>query len=99
MVPTIPSNTFAPPEDKTMFTVSDQSERFIDTQVTGNFLKGTRQSEHIMVAEKTTNPNVGPGSYDPVIKAKLDSTINTDWARGSERFKSPPNKAGIPHLA
>ena len=52
-----------------------------------------------MVAEKTTNPNVGPGSYDPVIKAKLDSTINTDWARGSERFKSPPNKLGVSYLA
>ena len=47
------------------------------------------------MAEKTNNPNIGPGTYDPIFKPKLDSTINTDWARGSERFKSPQNKGGI----
>ena len=48
--------------------------------------------------EKTTNPNVGPGSYNPVLKPKLNATINTDWARGSERFKSVTTKtnAGSP---
>ena len=45
--------------------------------------------------EKTTNPNVGPGTYDPVLKPKLNSTINTDWARGSERFRSVSVKGSI----
>ena len=83
-----------------MFTVTDQSEQFVDTHITGSFLRrGPRQSEYISMVEKTTNPNVGPGSYDPIFKPKLDSTINTDWARGSERFRSISVKMGMENTA
>ena len=92
--PSIPSNSVAPPEDKTMMTTTYQSDPY-DTHRTGGFMKGPRQSEYLALMEKTTNPNVGPGSYDPVLKPKLNSTINTDWARGSERFRSVSMKGSV----
>ena len=86
--PSIPSNTVAPPEDKTMMTTSYQSDPY-DTHRTSGFMKGPRQSEYLAVMEKSQNPNVGPGSYDPVLKPKLNSTINTDWKLDkSQRFIS-----------
>ena len=92
--PSIPSNSVAPPEDKTMMTTSYQSDPY-DTQRTSGFMKGPRQSEYLALMEKTTNPNVGPGTYDPVLKPKLDSTVTTDWARGSERFRSVSMKGSV----
>ena len=56
--------------------------------MTKSFIKGPRQSEYLSVVEKATNPNVGPGSYNPVVQPKMNQTINTEWARGSERFRS-----------
>lgn len=82
-----------------MLTTTYQTDAFA-SRMTTSFIKGPRQSEYLSVVEKSTNPNVGPGSYDPVVKPKLNQTINTDWARGSERFRSVSVKASLsPNVA
>ena len=42
--------------------------------------------------EKANNLKVGPGSYDPQLKPKLNTVNNTDWALGPPRFpeEKPP---------
>jgi len=34
-----------------------------------------RQSDYLKTIEKGNNPNVGPGSYDPIVKPKLQATL------------------------
>lgn len=83
-VPSIPSNTVAPPEDKTMTmnTTFRTGEGLSHTEGPNGFkFKGPRQSDYLATIEKGNNPNVGPGSYDPV-KPKLSTAITqSDWSR------------------
>ena len=90
-MPSIPSNTVAPPEDKTMTmtTLPDTKRDLIrETENQSGFSRplGTRKVEYLKSIEKANNPNVGPGSYDPS-KPKMQATSNTDWSLGPERFK------------
>jgi hypothetical protein len=45
-----------------------------------------RKSDYLTVLEKSLNPNVGPGSYNPV-NFKTNAANAVDWSKGTERFK------------
>ena len=94
-VPSIPSNTVAPPEDKTMtmaetssfgHTHQDMRDTNNRTGSYGKFTIGPRPSDYMTIVEKANNPNVGPGSYDPA-KPRMAATKNTDWSLQPSRFK------------
>ena len=74
-IPSIPSNTVAPPEDKTMTMTTFQNSHDLnktnEPSNNGFTMKGPRQSDYLTTIEKGNNPNVGPGSYDPIFKPKL----------------------------
>ena len=89
-VASIPSNTVAPPEDKTMTmsTFVAGVDQMQNTEQTSGFrFKGPKKHDYLASIEKANNPNVGPGSYDPM-KPKLQTTMNTDWSRQPGRFKN-----------
>ena len=56
---------------------------FIQTDRNSGFKSkgGPRVSDYLVAMEKGNNPNVGPGSYDPIVKPKLNATVTTDWSR------------------
>ena len=54
--------------------------------------RGPKQADYLASIAKVNNPNVGPGSYDPIFKPKLSTTINTDWSRQPTRFKDQANE-------
>jgi hypothetical protein len=78
-VPSIPSNSNQPPEDKTMVTIEDE------TNATDQMQPSYRKSDYLTEVYKSNNPVVGPGSYDPRI---LKSNVgNVDWSRAPDRFR------------
>ena len=38
--------------------------------------------------EKANNPNLGPGSYDPVLAPKTNTLNKPIWDKAPERFKT-----------
>ena len=78
VVPSIPSQTTAPPEDKTMVSV-DRDEDAASDGIT------YRKADYIKLLEKNANPLVGPGSYDPKVKKMKIASI--DWSKSPKRFK------------
>lgn len=63
-MPSIPSQSTAPPEDKTLVSLEREEELTNEGPT-------YRKAEYIKLLEKNTNPIVGPGSYDPKLtKAK-----------------------------
>jgi len=79
-VPSIPSVTVAPPEDKSMtmttFHQTSMNAVMRETDKLSPFAQNVaRQSDYLKTIEKGNNPNVGPGSYDPIVKPKLQATL------------------------
>ena len=57
-----------------------------DTQMIDEMHPSYRKSDYLALLEKSLNPNVGPGSYNPIhLKTTVGSTV--DWSKGTERFK------------
>ena len=64
-VASIPSNTVAPPEDKAAMNNTFSSEFGYNFQQDSSD-PIPRRTSYLAQLEKANNPNVGPGSYDPV---------------------------------
>jgi hypothetical protein len=95
-VASIPAQSIAPPEDKTLTSTYETEVR--ESFRTDAHNTGIRKSDYLAKLEKSLNPNVGPGSYDPVLVPKLNSTNTQDWSRGPERFKLEQKDKSPTHL-
>ena len=51
-------------------------------------LNHPKRGSYLTQIEKANNPNVGPGSYNPVVQPKAKITQNPIWQKAPERFKS-----------
>lgn len=81
LVPSIPSQSVAPPEDKTMISLDRDDETAASEQQNA----GVRKTDYLSLLEKNAKCIPGPGQYDPkILKTKLS---NIDWSRAPDRFK------------
>ena len=55
-------------------------------------LTNARKTSYMKQIEKSNNPNIGPGSYDPIHAPKTNTLNKPIWSKAPERFKSIETK-------
>ena len=87
-LPSIPSQSIAPPEDLAEAFAGSPRKPDIKQPyfVQPIELDGARELGYLTILQKATNLNVGPGSYDPAVLPVKNPHAAVDWSLQADRF-------------